>query len=354
VTQPGSALAPRMGSLRALRPEDPEWLAFVAEAPGVNAFHHPAWLRAVTQAYGYTTLVLALGDAGGRVVAGVPLAQVRRPSGRVMVSLPFSDHCPPLARDELALRQLARGVRAWASRAGIAIELRGGLPEEEGWTSYPAGVLHLLRLEPGPAALWGQLKETFRRQIRQARRAGLRVRFSREAQDLDAFYRLQVATRRRQGVPVQPRRFLASVWRECVLEGPGWAAIVETPQGLPVAASLLLAWNGCVIEKFQASDAGYWSLKPNQLLIWSTIEWSCEQGYRLFDFGRTDPDHQSLQRFKAAWGAEPAPLRYSSLGRAGVRASADGRLGGLLRTVIRRSPTLVCRALGELLYRYAV
>jgi CelD/BcsL family acetyltransferase involved in cellulose biosynthesis len=353
VKRPQPDPASGMGSLQALRPEDPDWVSFLAEAPDANAFHHPAWLRAVTQAYGYTALALVQRDAEGRIVAGVPAAQVRRPSGRVVVSLPFSDHCSPLARDEPALRRLARGIGGWASHMGAAVELRGGLPEVEGWASYPAGVLHLLRLEPGPEVLWRELRESFRRQIRQARRAGLRVRFSREAKDLDAFYRLQVATRRRQGVPVQPRRFVASVWRECVCAGPGWAAIVETPQGLPVAASLLLAWNGWVIEKFQASDADYWPLKPNQLLIWSTIEWSCEQGYRLFDFGRTDLGHHSLQRFKAAWGAEPVPLRYSSRGRAGARASADGRLGGLLRAVVQRSPALVCRALGELLYRYA-
>ncbi len=349
----GPVSGPEAGSLVELSPEDPAWISFAAETPGASAFHHPAWLRAVTGAYGYPALVLAHLDEGGRIVAGAPMARVRRPSGQVMVSLPFSDHCPPLGRDELALRRFALEAASWASRAGAAMELRGGLPEVEGWTSYAAGVLHLLRLEPGVDALWKGLREAFRRQIRQARRAGLRVRFSREARDLDAFYRLQVATRRRQGVPVQPRRFLASVWRECVLGGPGWAAMVETPEGLPIAASLLLAWNGLVIEKFQASDAAYWSLKPNQLLIWATIEWSCEQGYRLFDFGRTDSDHLSLQRFKAAWGAEPVPLRYAATGRAGSRAEADGRLGGLLRAVIRRSPAVVCRALGELLYRYA-
>jgi CelD/BcsL family acetyltransferase involved in cellulose biosynthesis len=344
---------PGAGWLVELSPEDPAWTSFVAAAPGANAFHHPTWLRAVSGAYGYPALVLAQLDDRGGIAAGVPLARIRRPSGQVMVSLPFSDHCPPLARDEPTLRQFARGAAAWVSRTGAAMELRGALPELEGWTSHAAGVLHLLRLEAGVDALWKGLKETFRRQIRQARRAGLRVRFSREAGDLDAFYRLQVATRRRQGLPVQPRRFVASVWRECVLGGPGWAAMVETPEGLPVAASLLLAWNGLVIEKFQASDAAYWSLKPNQLLIWATIEWSCERGYRLFDFGRTDLDHLSLQRFKAAWGAEPAPLRYASTGRAGTRAGADGRLGGLLRAVIRRSPAVVCRTLGALLYRYA-
>src|SRR5205807_2761399 len=105
------------------------------------------------------------------------------------------------------------------------------------------------------------------------RRAGLRVRFTRRREDMDAFYRLQLATRRRLGVPVQPRRFIAAMWRHVIEPGLGAVALAETPAGQAVATSVMLTWNGTAIEKFQASDAAHWQTKPNQLVIWETIEW---------------------------------------------------------------------------------
>src|SRR5439155_3652172 len=197
------------------------------------------------------------------------------------------------------------------------------------------------------------LRESIRRRVRGARRAGLQVRFTRHRQDMDAFYRLQLATRRRQGVPVQPRRFISALWQHVIEPGLGVVALAETATGEPVATSVMLAWNGTAIEKFQASDAAYWHAKPNQLVIWETIEWSVAQEARVFDFGRSDAGHTSLQQFKAAWGAQELPLRYAVAGGASARAAGDGRLGGLLGHLIRRSPDLVCRTLGRALYGYA-
>jgi CelD/BcsL family acetyltransferase involved in cellulose biosynthesis len=341
------------GRLVELDPADPAWLEFVTAATGATAFHHPAWLAALAAAYRYRPLVLAHLDAAGRVAAGVPLLRVRRPSGRMWVGLPFSDHCPPLAADGAALERLSEDLAGWSREQALPLEVRGDLPGSDAWMAATVGTRHVLPLTGGVDAAWAGLKGALRRQVREARRAGLAVRFTRAAGDLDAFYRLQVATRRRHGVPVQPRRFVAAVWKHVIETGLGFAALVETPAGQAVAASVMLAWNGTLTEKFQASDAAHWRSKPNQLVIWSTIEWGCAEACRRFDFGRSDAGHTSLQQFKAAWGAEALPLRYSVTGAAAPALAGRGRLDGLLHQVIRRSPAFVCRALGSALYRYA-
>jgi hypothetical protein len=46
-------------------------------------------------------------------------------------------------------------------------------------------------------------------------------------------------------------------------------------------------------------------------------------------------------------------LAYSTLGGRAPAAEGDGLATRVLGGVIRRSPPWVCRALGELLYRYA-
>jgi CelD/BcsL family acetyltransferase involved in cellulose biosynthesis len=342
----------RPGRLVELDPAEPAWMDFVAAAPGATTFHHPAWLAALVAAYGYRPRVLAELGEGERIVAGLALMGVRRLSGRAWISLPFTDHCPPLAHDEASLRHLTEHIAAWGREHDLSLEIRGDLPASPAWTVTAVGTRHVLPLAPGVEALWAGVRKSLRNQVGAALRGGLRVRFSRAPADRDAFHGLMVRTRRRLGVPVQPHGFVAALWRHVIEPGLGIVALAETRDGTAVAASLLLTWNRMLIEKFQASDAAHWQAKPNQLLIWSTIEWGCQRGYLAFDFGRSDASSTGLQRFKASWDAQELPLRYAVAGKPGTRPGG-GRLDRLMSEVIRRSPALVCRALGRALYRYA-
>lgn len=339
--------------LTELQEDDPAWLELVAEAPGATAFHLPAWSRAVAGTYGYQTVLLAEVDERGRVAAGAPLVRVRRPSGAAWVSLPFTDHSPPLARDEASLGRLAADLAGWSARLGAPVEVRGELPTAPGWRDCTVGVRHVLSLEDGVEALRRGFSETHRRRLRQGERSDLRSRIGRTADDMAAFYRLHVLTRRRQGVPVQPRRLLRGIWEGLIAAGHGVVVLVEPPGRPPVAGALLLAWNGTATLKFQASDETCWEARPNHLCYWAALRWACETGHRRFDFGRTETGHEGLLRWKAGWGAEAMPLSYATTGRGEPSAGDRGALGAALRLVIRSSPPLVCRALGALLYRYA-
>ncbi|HSR21917.1 MAG TPA: GNAT family N-acetyltransferase, partial [Candidatus Eisenbacteria bacterium] len=183
--------------------------------------------------------------------------------------------------------------------------------------------------------------------------SGLRVRFGRTGDEMGAFYRLHLLTRRRQGVPVQPRRFFDAIWRHLVAPGFGVVVLAETPSGRTAAGAVVLAGNGTAMVKYQASDETCWELRPNHLCYWAAIRWASETGHRRFDFGRSESRHAGLQRWKAGWGAGATPLTYAVTGRGEPAGDGRGRLGAALGHVIRRSPTLVCRALGDLLYRYA-
>jgi CelD/BcsL family acetyltransferase involved in cellulose biosynthesis len=342
------------GGLVELEVEDSRWLRFAGDAPDATPFHHPAWLRALTATYRYQGLVAAQLDEAGEVIAGVPVLRVRRPlAGSVYVSLPFADYAPPLASSEQALRKLAAGLERWRQEKGNpGIEVRGEVPRSEGVVTVEAGVRHLLALEPETAEI-RHLKPSVARHVRAAQRAGVSVRFSRSLDDLPTFYRFHLQTRRRLGVPVQPRRFLTAVWQHVVEPGLGFLAIAEDAAGEPLATALFLAHKRTIVYKYGASDASRWHLKPNHLLFWRVLEWGSQEGFGVLDFGRSDAESQGLRQFKSGWGAVEVPLRYARMGKAGGAAAGTGRLGSAVHLVIRRSPPLVCRALGELLYRYA-
>jgi hypothetical protein len=119
-----------------------------------------------------------------------------------------------------------------------------------------------------------------------------------------------------------------------------------------LAAAVFFTHRGVLSYKYGASDAAALALRPNNLLFWEAIRWGVETGMHSLDFGRTDWGHESLRAFKLGWGADERELRYHRLGGAG-RADHGGRATRALGAVIRRSPPVVSRLTGEILYRHA-
>jgi CelD/BcsL family acetyltransferase involved in cellulose biosynthesis len=342
------------GDVSILPLTDPRWRDFAAGHPEATAFHHPDWARLVAGCYGFRAFAVATRDAGGAIQAGLPMVEVRHlGSGPKWVSLPYTDYCPPLASAPQEHEDLAAAIRQAGSAASVRrIEVRG--PLAGGSATGATAFRHVLALSRDPAEVHaGFHRSQVQRNIRRAEREGLTVRQATRPEDLTGtFYGLHLRTRRRQGVPVQPRRFFRLLWEQAISTGLGSVLIVEA-SAQPIAAAVFLAWNKTVIYKFGASDASAWSLRPNHLLFWHAIRAACEQEYQWFDFGRTDAGHAGLRDFKLSWGAVEEPLVYQALGgKPEPAAAADGMATRVLGPVIRHSPLLLCRAFGETLYRY--
>jgi CelD/BcsL family acetyltransferase involved in cellulose biosynthesis len=133
--------------------------------------------------------------------------------------------------------------------------------------------------------------------------------------------------------------------------GLGFVLLVRTG-GRPVAAALFLTHRGVLTYKYGASDARFLGLRPNNLLFMEAIRWGCRHGMHALDFGRTDWGHDSLSAFKLAWGAQEHELRYRRLADARP-AAGRAQAERALAAVIRRSPPVASRIIGEVLYRHA-
>ena len=343
-----------VGTGAILELSDTRWSDFTARHPAATPFHHPDWARLVADCYDFRAFAIIAADEIGDIRAGLPIVEVHHPFRRPRwVALPFTDHCPPLvsgASDESALIQVAQDARG---DAGVrSIEVRGPLAGAP--PTGHAALRHVLTLDPDPAVVYAGFHHSqVQRNIRRAEREGLTLRTGSSREDLlETFYGLHLATRRRQGVPIQPRRFFHLLWERIVAPGLGSVLIVES-SNRPIAAAIFLSWNRTVVYKFGASDAQAWSLRPNHLLFWNAIRTACERGYRWFDFGRTDAGQEGLRAFKLSWGAREEPLVYRALGDAPEQSTdTDRPANRLLAAVIRRGPAMVCRATGEVLYRY--
>src|SRR5262249_52481835 len=154
----------------------------------------------------------------------------------------------------------------------------------------------------------GFSKSQIRRGIKKARREGVEITIATDRAALEAFFRLHVRTRRRQGVPTQPKRFIRAFER-LFDSGLGWVAVARW-HDTAIAAAVFLSFNGTVIYKYGASDRRHLDKRPNNLLFMEAIRRACVEGNHTLDFGRTDLDNEGLAAFKRAWGTDEQQLGY--------------------------------------------
>lgn len=349
---PQPVSADRRLDLKQLALDSPDWRCFVGGRAEATPFHDPGWAALLAEVYGFSGSVLAQLDAGGAISAGIPVLAAPRLPGRPrrLVSLPFTDVLEPLV-DPADAASLAATLDAARDELGAdRIELHGDLAGARHGPSQ--AVIHTLALQPDPDLIFAALSKGKRRDVRAAERNDLVLRRAEEKRELtETYFGLHLQTRRRLGVPSQPKRFFELLWERVIAPGGGFVLIVHEGR-FPVAGAVFLTGNGTVVYKYSASDSRRRGQLPNTLLVWAAIRDACEQGFRRFDFGRSELEAAGLRHFKAGWGAVEEPLVYSAIG-GGDDGSSDAATPGIVGRVLRRSPTWVTRATGELLYRFA-
>ena len=77
---------------------DPLWDKLLDENTS-SVFNSPAWLRVLSDTYGWETRALVLLDTRGAPRAGIPFCRIADLMGERIVMLPFSDYCDPIVAD---------------------------------------------------------------------------------------------------------------------------------------------------------------------------------------------------------------------------------------------------------------
>jgi hypothetical protein len=331
---------------------DERWLDYISKHPQASPFHHPAWMNVISECYGYQPFIIVTCDREGEICAGLPVMEVKSMvTGKRWVSLPFTDYCAPLYDDPGSLNRLTSGLVDLYQSGGIPrIEVRWNLPQHSVIRSQTDYYLHTLKLASDPQLVLKGFKRTHRQNIGTAEERGVHIEWGSESEHLRRFYSMQLETRRRKGVPVQPWRFFDLLGKHIISQGLGFVLLAYKDAQL-LAGGLFLHWQQTLTYKYAASSSEEQQYRPNNLLSWEAMRWGCENGYRLFDLGRSEPENQGLCRFKRGWGAEETPLTYSVLSTKPPR-TGNGKLVSWMGRVIQKSPPWVCRAAGEILYRH--
>lgn len=322
--------------------------------------YQPAWLDLISRLYGYAVTPLTTINTNGELAGYLPLCSLHSPfTGRRLVALPFSDHCPLLAEDETSAQALiGKAIQLAQEQKVRYLELRTGvhplLEQHPHLAESNLYVRWLLPLARGSDAIWSGLRKPVQRQIKKSQHLGVQVHIAEARADMDRYYRLHLQTRsKKHGMPAQPQRFFFGLW-DAFAGSDGMKLLLAHYEGKVIAGMILLGCGSTIRYAYGASDDGYLQLAPNNLLMWKAITWACEHGYQTFDLGRTACDNEGLMEFKRRWGATKEPLTYYYYPQmAGLASTSEQSLKfRALTTCWRQLPLQVTGPLGGRLYKH--
>ncbi len=276
--------------------DEPDWQAYVNSHPDATIYHTLEWRDILYNEYRFEPVYL-IAKSGGKVIGVLPMFLVKNLMGKRLVSLPFSIYGGPVGDSgeivsallskakEMIMRGVAGSIESKCMPVGV--EELGSASEEKGMK---------VDLTISVDGLWKQL--TDRNDVNRAINEGLKFSLS-DGDGIEKFYQLQLMTRKRLGLPTPSLRYYRSFFERM----PGMVKLALVKKGdTPVAGGVFFTYKSNVLYALGASDRGYLSCRPNDLLIWEMIKWSAESGYKRFDLGPTPTHDKGLLHFKGKWG----------------------------------------------------
>ncbi len=331
------------------------WDAFVLSRDDAGPYHLYAWKCAVETAYHHRAYYLIAKGYKDEILGVLPLFLIKPPVFRgTLVSLPFCDYGGILALNRDVAEHLCRCAINLALSLNANLELRYACPDPFLRESCRLGVIShkvrmILNLPSGSEILWNGFKSKLRSQIKKPIKDGLEFKMG--SQDLlNDFYTVFRINMHNLGSPVHSKAWVISVLNSF---GSSSHVGVVTCKGKPVAAGIILTHKHLVAIPWASSLIEYSRSSPNMLLYWGFLKFASDNGYKIFDLGRSTPG-EGTYRFKEQWGAMPAPLYwygddFSELVKPALTA---GKIRYIIEQSWTRLPQSLVDVLGPFVRRY--
>jgi CelD/BcsL family acetyltransferase involved in cellulose biosynthesis len=284
----------------------------------------------------------------------VPLMEVSSPlTGRRGVCLPFSDACRPLVFRPIANEMILEVLEKLARRRNWKhTEIRGPIENLPAADGKPSETYHSheLDLRDEEVPVEQRFSDAVRRAVRKSQRGGLQARISVSMDAVLDYYRLHVRTRRRHGLPPQPRSFFENISKQLIAKDSGFVVLAHL-DGQAVAGAVFLRFGKAAVYKFGASDQAHWDLRPNNLVMWEAVRFLQANDAETLNFGRTSTEDEGLRRFKGGWGTCESTIPYWRFDREMVPLPPVHQSPNrLVHTLFGHFPLAVNRLAGALIY----
>ncbi len=330
-----------------------DWNGLLMTNPDASFFHTKNWARVLFESYGYIPEYFSV-RKNGTLVALLPFMVVDSFfTGRRGVSLPFTDYSDPIAADESQYRQIADFAVRYGKQSGWRnIEIRGGCCPWMEMTTYTNYFGHRLSLRRNEKEIFDGFRMNVKRNINKSMKAGVCVTQSSTHEAVEAFYRLNLYTRKAHGIPPQPKKFFRKVQKH-VLEKNMGTVVLASHEGRYLAGAVFFHFGSTVFYKYGASHEPGRQLRANNLVMWEAIRYYNEKGYRYFHFGRTDRENPGLREYKKGYGTDEEKISYFKYDlRRDCLFRKKPKRGMIFSKIYRLVPIPLSKLVGTFLYRH--
>jgi serine/alanine adding enzyme len=343
--------------------EDSRWDQFVEDHPFGWVTQLSSWKSVIEKSFKhikgyYLTLT---NESNNEIQAALPIFEIKSwLTGKRLVSIPFATISDPLVSNSEQMRKLIDAALHFARERNITeIEIRSHQSSEFiQHNSFERNLdfkQHCISIDRSLDDVMKSFHRTcIRQKIRQSLENDLNLRIADDERDMLTFYQLYLMLRKRLGLPPQPYKFLKHLWQIFFPMNYLTLHLAEI-DGKTVAGQILLKFKDRTSVEFLAYDDYYRNLNPSHFLFWHSIKLAHEEGYKLFDFGRTSVFNESLMEFKGRWGTEVLDLPtyyYSKKVNAQRKSREQSKIYGLVRTVCQKMPSPVFQAFGNFCYHH--
>ena len=247
-------------------------------------------------------------NSSNPIVGVLPLFSVKSfLFGKSLVSLPFAAYGGILADSQEVVNQLFDKAKEITFSEGLDyLELRN---RDGGIENLPSKELYVFfqrKMFDDLESNMNAIPRKSRRMIRVGEKAGLTYEFGQQ-ELTPVFYRIFAGSYHRLGSPVFSIKLFNNLLKE--FKEQANILLIKDREGKPISSVFTFFYKDQVLPYYAGSLVEYRDLAPNDFMYWQLMKYGWENGYKVFDFGRSKVDTGSYD-FKRHWGFEPEPLPY--------------------------------------------
>lgn len=284
--------------------DEARWDAFVESCESGTFFHLSGWKKIIEKTLHHKTIYLFC-EKDGEILAVLPLAHVKSYLfGNALISLPFLVYGGVVAVDENAGQLLVDAACDRARNLGVDhLELRGKSPSGNSWPSKESYVTFSRTLDPDSEKNLLAIPRKQRAMIRKGIKFGLTAEVD---SDPGRLYEALLPCKRNLGTPFFNRSYLQSI---CETFGDKAEILTVTRNNNTICSVMSFRFRSEILPYYGGGGEAARTLKGNDFMYWAVMEKACQDGVKIFDFGRSMVGSGAF-RFKKHWGFEPTPLAY--------------------------------------------
>jgi len=336
-----------------------DYRGFIQTIGNSAIYHTLEWSEIIQESYGFQPCYIIAREKDA-IVGSLCLFEVSSFLRKQrLVGSPFSHYVEILSESDDAVTGMLDFLKTYfGGNSGYKYVL---LHNSQAYTKNSAFQKRLsyysCKLELKDRALsdiWDSFDGNARKGVRKAEKSGIRVVTGNTLNDYRKFYHLLEVTRKEQGAPVYPYRFIFNLHSK-LLPKNMCKLYLALYGNEAIGGILMLLYKKYAIYGYGGSvkDSEILKMRPNNLLFWEAIQDCSRGGYEMFDFGSTPIAHTGLLQFKSQWGTKVEEMPYSFMPRGDKISTMDrnSKKVVLAGWVLKNCPLSVLRLISPLMMK---